>query len=223
MLGSGCNLQRHCAWAIFAGVGFKFNDFIQAVHRIYRFLQTRQVTIDIVYAESEASVRKELEEKWARYDAMMARMSEIIREYGLHSLGAEERLKRTIGVERQVVAASALRGRQRRLRRGDGGDRGARAREVGLIVTSIPFGTQYEYTPSYNDFGHTDDDAHFWRQMDFLSPSLWRPQAGPRDGGAREGPDPARAGWTASASRRRARSTPTRSSTTSATASPTSG
>jgi DNA modification methylase len=28
---------------------------------------------------------------------------------------------------------------------------------VGLIFTSIPFSTQYEYTPSYNDFGHTDD------------------------------------------------------------------
>jgi hypothetical protein len=32
--GSGCNFQRHCAWAIFLGIGFKFNDFIQAWHRI---------------------------------------------------------------------------------------------------------------------------------------------------------------------------------------------
>jgi DNA modification methylase len=45
---------------------------------------------------------------------------------------------------------------------------------VGLIVTSIPFGTQYEYSPSYHDFGHTDDDAHFWQQMDFLAPELLR-------------------------------------------------
>jgi hypothetical protein len=43
-----------------------------------------------------------------------------------------------------------------------------------MIVTSIPFATQYEYTPSYNDFGHTDDDAHFWQQMDFLIPNLLR-------------------------------------------------
>jgi hypothetical protein len=41
MLGSGCNLQRHCAWAIFLGIGFKFADFIQAIHRLQRFLQTR--------------------------------------------------------------------------------------------------------------------------------------------------------------------------------------
>jgi hypothetical protein len=33
---------------------------------------------------------------------------------------------------------------------------------------------QYEYSPSYNDFGHTDDNEHFWRQMDFLTPELLR-------------------------------------------------
>jgi hypothetical protein len=38
----------------------------------------------------------------------------------------------------------------------------------------VPFSTQYEYTPSYNDFGHTDDKAHFFRQMDFLTPELYR-------------------------------------------------
>jgi hypothetical protein len=38
----GCNFQRHCWWAIFLGIGFKFNDFIQAIHRIQRFLQTHR-------------------------------------------------------------------------------------------------------------------------------------------------------------------------------------
>lgn len=36
--GSGCNFQRHCHRAIFLGIDYKFNDFIQAIHRIYRFL-----------------------------------------------------------------------------------------------------------------------------------------------------------------------------------------
>jgi hypothetical protein len=45
---------------------------------------------------------------------------------------------------------------------------------VDLIVTSIPFSNHYEYTPSYNDFGHTDDNDHFWAQMDFLTPQLHR-------------------------------------------------
>jgi len=45
---------------------------------------------------------------------------------------------------------------------------------VDLIHTSIPFSNHYEYTPSYNDFGHTDDNDHFWAQMDFLAPELLR-------------------------------------------------
>jgi hypothetical protein len=45
---------------------------------------------------------------------------------------------------------------------------------VDLTVTSIPFSNHYEYTPSYNDFGHTEDNGHFWRQMDFLTPELFR-------------------------------------------------
>ena len=32
--GSGCNFQRHCHREIFTGVGFKFNDFIQSIHRV---------------------------------------------------------------------------------------------------------------------------------------------------------------------------------------------
>jgi hypothetical protein len=171
MLGSGCNLQRHCHWAIFAGVGFKFNDFIQAIHRIYRFLQSGEVTIDIIHAETEAEIVKTLVAKWRRHDQMMERMSEIIRQYGLNTLNARDRLKRSIGVERRVEEGASWRAVN-----ADCVEETAAmdASSVDLVITSIPFGTQYEYTPSYNDFGHTDDDAHFFQQMDFLSPELLR-------------------------------------------------
>lgn len=45
---------------------------------------------------------------------------------------------------------------------------------VDEIVTSIPFGTQYEYAPSLNDMGHNEDNAAFWVQMDYLLPELFR-------------------------------------------------
>ena len=169
MLGSGCNLQRHCHWAIYAGVGFKFNDFIQSLHRIHRFLQRERVRITVIYGASEAEVVATLQAKWQRHDEMMARMSAIIREYGLNPFGAQETLVRSIGVTRQIA-----RGEHFEAINADTVEETMAMPEnsVGLIVTSIPFGTQYEYTPSYNDFGHTDDDAHFWRQMDFLSPEL---------------------------------------------------
>lgn len=41
-----------------------------------------------------------------------------------------------------------------------------------MILTSIPFGDQYEYSVAYNDFGHNPGNANFWKQMDFLTPNL---------------------------------------------------
>jgi hypothetical protein len=127
-----------------------------------------------------------LEEKWQRHKEMTARMSEIIRKYGLGLQGASDVLIRTIetgGGETEfsrvaipfvgVLKISFRVGRSfaaiRVLQ-----DPHMATDSVGLIVTSVPFGTQYEYSPSYNDFGHTDDLDHFFRQMDYLSPELLR-------------------------------------------------
>lgn len=41
-----------------------------------------------------------------------------------------------------------------------------------MILTSIPFGDQYEYSANYNDFGHNPDNMNFWQQMDYLTPNL---------------------------------------------------
>ena len=40
---------------------------------------------------------------------------------------------------------------------------------VDEIVTSIPFGNQYEYSTSLQDMGHNPDNEAFFRQMDFCS------------------------------------------------------
>ena len=169
--GAGCNFQRYCAWAIFLGIGFKFRDFIQAVHRIHRFLQTKQVRIDLIYTEAERDIRAQLERKWEQHNTMVQQMTDIIREYGLTHASTIAALARSLGVERVEVA-----GEKYRLVNNDCVEELAStdADSVDLIVTSIPFATQYEYTPSYNDFGHTDDNDHFWRQMDFLIPHLLR-------------------------------------------------
>jgi DNA modification methylase len=169
--GSGCNFQRHCAWAIFLGIGFKFNDFIQAIHRIRRYLQPQPVRIDLIYTEAEREVRRVLEDKWAKHKVLVAQMTEIIRRYGLATNALESELKRSIGVERAEASGEKW--------RAVNNDcvletKSMEACSVHLILTSIPFSTQYEYTPSYNDFGHTESNDHFWRQMDFLTPELLR-------------------------------------------------
>jgi hypothetical protein len=169
--GSGCNFQRYCHKAVFLGIGFKFNDFIQAIHRIQRFGQTRPCEVHLIYTEAEREVLRTLKAKWARHEEMMARMGEIIRKYGLDHAAMAETLRRSIGVERVEVKAERY-----TIACNDCVDEARRQADasVDLIVTSIPFSNHYEYTESYNDFGHTDDNAHFWQQMDFLTPELLR-------------------------------------------------
>jgi hypothetical protein len=84
--GSGCNFQKHCADAIFLGVGYKFNDFIQAVHRIHRFQQSREVNVHVIYCESEQAIMESLKRKWRQHDETMATMSALLRERKLTAL-----------------------------------------------------------------------------------------------------------------------------------------
>lgn len=171
MLGSGVNFQRHCHRAIYLGIGFKFNDFFQSIHRLRRFLQPHQVRIDLIYTEAERDIRADLERKWNQHNEQMAQMTAIIREYGLSQAALTAAMGRTIGVQREEAAGAGW-----RLINNDCVEESQTLEScsVDLIVTSIPFATQYEYTPSYNDFGHTDNIPHFLRQMDFLTPQLLR-------------------------------------------------
>lgn len=169
--GSGSNFQRHCHRAIFVGIDYQFNDFIQAIHRVYRFLQPYQVIIDIIYMESEEEILKVLLEKWEQHKYLVKRMTEVIQRYGLAGTSVIDKLARSIGVKRVkietehytavnndcVLEVSEM-----------------ESETVGLIHTSIPFGNHYEYSASYNDFGHNEDTARFFDQMDYLSPHLLR-------------------------------------------------
>lgn len=169
--GSGCNFQEHCHRAIFLGIDYEFNDFIQAIHRIYRFLQTEEVVIDIIYMEEEQTILDELMEKWKRHDHMIEKMTEILHTYGLQNREKIKRLNRKV-----VEDAVEVRGNHFRAIQGDCvlETRKLADNSVDLIHTSIPFSNHYEYTPTYNDFGHNEDTDRFFEQMDFLTPELLR-------------------------------------------------
>jgi DNA modification methylase len=171
LAGAGCNFQYFCHRAIFCGIGFKFNDWIQAIHRIHRFLQVYPVQIDLIYASTEKRIRDVLFAKWDRYKQQTAKMSEIIRTYGLSQRENLEAMKRTLSSERAEIT-----GENYRLVQNDSIEEIPSIADgaVDLVLTSIPFSTQYEYSPSYQDFGHTESNAHFFEQMDFLTPHLLR-------------------------------------------------
>lgn len=169
--GSGCNFQKHCHREIFVGIDYEFNDFIQAIHRCYRFLQKHQVIIDIIYMENEREIKEALLKKWKNHDHMVKKMIEIVKKYGLSTVNMKKQLERKMGVEtvkvegnRYVAVHDDCVEQTRRMR----------TESIDLIHTSIPFGNHYEYSANYNDFGHNQNTEKFFEQMDFLTPELLR-------------------------------------------------
>ena len=169
--GSGCNFQKHCHREIFLGIDYEFNDFIQAVHRCYRFLQTEEVVVDIIYMENEREIKETLIKKWENHNHMVKKMTGIVKKYGLSSAGMEKTLERKMGVE-----TVRIEGKSYTAVHDDCVEETRRMKEdsIDLIHTSIPFGNHYEYSANYNDFGHNENTVQFFKQMDFLTPELLR-------------------------------------------------
>jgi len=177
MLGSGCNLQLECGWSIYTGLGHKFNEFIQSIHRIYRYglklnrFGADHIRIDLVHTQAERHIVKQLIRKWNQHNELVNRMTEIIKKYGLNHIEMAQHLTRKMGIERVEVKGANFQCVQT--------DNVPEAKQLetnslGLILTSWPFANQYEYSPNYADFGHSDNTKEFFCQMDFLTPELFR-------------------------------------------------
>lgn len=170
MLGEGLNFQYHCHKAIMF-IDYRFNDKFQAIKRIHRFMQKHAVDLYLVYAESEGEIFKTFMQKWAQHEEMIDRLVSIFRDNGLFGINAEEKLYRYMFSKREERAG--------KLYRAINNDNVLECKtmpdnSVDLIITSIPFSNHYEYTPTYNDFGHNEDNDKFFEQMDYLSPELLR-------------------------------------------------
>lgn len=170
MLGEGLNFQHHCHKAIMF-IDYRFNDKFQAIARIHRFMQKHPVTLYLVYAESEQEIYKTFMEKWKRHNEMVQKMSDLLRTNGLYGTDTLARLSRYMFSQREEESG--------KLWRAINNDNclelpNMEENSVGLIVTSIPFSNQYEYTSAYNDYGFNEDNAKFFEQMDFLTPHLLR-------------------------------------------------
>lgn len=169
--GSGCNFQRFCHREIFLGIDYEFNDFIQAIHRCYRFLQEQLVVVDIIYMENEEEIRQALLAKWKRHNDMVERMTGIVKKYGMNNVAKENRLRRKMGVNAvHVYGENFIASNNDCVEE----TKNMKDNSIQMILTSIPFSNHYEYSANYNDFGHNENTKKFFEQMDFLTPELLR-------------------------------------------------
>lgn len=171
--GSGCNLQI-CHNMIFAGIDYKFNNFIQAIHREYRFGQKEVVNVHIIYTDNEYEVMKTLKIKWANHIELNKQMIELVKENGLNADLIKSQMERQLfkNGKKIVYDNVTLYNNDTVLIHQD--KKEMPDNSAHMILTSIPFGDHYEYTDNYNDFGHNHGNDNFFKQMDFLTPELLR-------------------------------------------------
>ena len=109
MYGSGTNLQQ-AHQMVFAGINYKANDVLQAVHRIQRFGQASPCIAHFIYTEAEREIRRKLERKWQQHIEQVGIMTAIIREFGLanaamaHALTQNRRLRARRGLRKYLAA-----------------------------------------------------------------------------------------------------------------------
>lgn len=169
--GSGCNFQHACNNMIFVGIDYKFNDFIQALHRCYRFKQEKEVNVWAIHTQNERSVLKALKRKWKQHIELQTEMINLVREYGLNTDKIKSDMKRQIFENRrqsQIGGATVYNEDTVKIHQEMESD------SVDMVLTSIPFGDHYEYSDNYNDMGHNHGNDEFFKQMDFLTPNLLR-------------------------------------------------
>jgi DNA modification methylase len=172
--GSGCNFQEHCHTLIFASIDDKFNDFLQAIHRVLRFGQGQQVDLYLIYTREQYKTLKTLYRKWRQHERMQEHMTELVKEYGLNKEIIKQQMERQLFKDGKkiTVGAATLYNNDTVIVHADRKEMPDNS--VDMILTSIPFGDHYEYSDNYNDFGHNHGNHNFFKQMDFLTPNLLR-------------------------------------------------
>lgn len=164
--GFGLNWQ-HCHHTAFVGLSYSFEDFYQAVRRLYRFGQKHTVEVVIVAAQTESPLVAALERKIHAHmqmsDAMNASASRMaLQQGGLHLMRNE--------------TFTSEQGRDWQLYRGDcvTVSRTLPENSVHFSCFSPPFSSLYIYSDAVEDMGNSAGDEEFFQHFDFLIPELLR-------------------------------------------------
>jgi DNA modification methylase len=163
--GYGLNWQ-HCHRTAFVGLSYSFENFYQAVRRLYRFGQQHPVEVVIVAAETESPLVVSLERKVRAHmqmsDAMTTNASQLVLQEELHLMRHED-----FTVEH---------GQDWQLYHGDCVTvaRSLPENSMHFSIFSPPFSGLYIYSDAIEDMGNAVNDDEFFKHFDFLIPELLR-------------------------------------------------
>lgn len=173
MYGCGINMQQ-ASEMIYFGITYKFQDFIQGLHRIFRYGQEWACNAHIIYTDNEYEVLKALYKKWDNHKRLQLNMIELVKEYGLNKQIIKQQMERQLfkGGKKITIGNAVLYNNDTVILSADKNE--IPDNSIDMILTSIPFGDHYEYSDNYNDFGHNHGNVNFFKQMEFLTPNLLR-------------------------------------------------
>ncbi len=103
IFGYGLNFQ-HCNRADFVGLSYSFESFYQAVRRIYRFGQLREVEINVVCSEGELALLETIQRKESQHVEMFRSMATAMKDSMLENLGLKQLTEYQPGKPMQLPA-----------------------------------------------------------------------------------------------------------------------
>jgi DNA modification methylase len=165
--GFGMNFQNAHRMA-FVGLSDSWEQYYQAVRRMWRFGQTQEVEAAIVLSDAEAAIYENVMAKETEAQSMQARLIEHVADFEREELAGE--------VETFDYSTSEHTGKGWKVMLGDSVERLAEVEtgSVDLSVFSPPFESLFTYSPSERDLGNSADTAQFWTHFRFIIRELLR-------------------------------------------------
>ena len=167
--GYGMNWQ-HCPNVVFLGLSDSYEQFYQAVRRVYRFGQTKTVNCYIVISSQEGAVTENIKRK-ERDAAKMA--EEMVN--NMHELNQQEvRGVNTHGP--QVVRHHVEKGDRWEMHLGDCVEtvKKIKGDSIHYSIFSPPFASLYTYSALPNDMGNCRTHDEFYEHFSYLTKELLR-------------------------------------------------
>ena len=165
--GFGLNLQQ-CSNEVFCGLSHSWEEYYQAIHRVYRYGQTRPVKIQIVVSDQETAIVNNVLSKQKGNETMQREMTK-------RSIKIREDLSMTEKDEVPYVTSDDT-GESWHAMLGDCFERIKEIPDesIDYTVFSPPFSSLYTYSASTRDAGNCKDDEEFAEQFAYLIPELYR-------------------------------------------------
>ena len=165
--GHGMNWQ-HCHMAIFCGLSDSFESWFQAIRRIWRYGQRHPVTIHVVLSEHEKPIWENIQRKEREAMAMIDGLIEAAKGY------QEEVLSNVQAHDTPPLLHHNGPGWE--LWQGDcvNGLSQLPDNSVHLTISSPPFLSLFQYSPTERDIGNCTTETQFFEHFAYVADQLLR-------------------------------------------------